>query len=98
MNNKILTREDAIKVLNESNGEVIRITQATAAILLKKSRQRVKQLVSHPEHRKSLGVEIDADGKITLDLKKVLDFKSRDEFRGKRGPQKKFKKIVTINV
>jgi hypothetical protein len=98
MNNKILTREDAIKVLNESNGDVIRITQAVAAAIMNKSRQRVKQLVSHPEHCKSLGVEIDADGKITLDLKRVLEFKSRDEFRGKRGPQKKFKKILTINV
>lgn len=93
MNNKFLTREDAIKALNEAGGAIIKITQATAAILLNKSRQRIKQLVSHPEHYQSLGVEIDSEGKITLDLKKVLNFQGRDEFRGKRGPQRKSKKV-----
>lgn len=96
MANKNLNREDAIKMLSENASGSVKINQAAAASILKKSRQRIKQLVEHPEHSKALGVEI-VDGKIFLDLKSVLEFTGRDNYRGKRGPQRKAKTNTAIS-
>jgi len=87
---KKLTRDEATTLLQSTeNGIPIYISQAAAAALLGVSRQRIHQLTSHPEHSRSLGVITNDNGRIKLNLEKVMSFTGRNEYRGKRGPQKK---------
>ena len=94
MNNNVvkkINREEALQLVGENPEVEYMINQATAAALLGKTRQRIKQLVTHEEHAKTLGVKTTEKGKTLLSLKKVLEFSGRNEFRGKRGPQKNSK-------
>lgn len=87
METKILDKDHADLLLNKFSGESIYINQTAASKLLNVSRQRVYQYVKHPEHSKNLGVTI-INGTPVLDLKLVMLFKGRNEFRGKRGKRK----------
>lgn len=90
MSNRILNRDEALIIMNNSNDSEVFITQSEAANILNVSRQRINQYVKHPEHSLNLGVTT-VEGRIKLTLSKVLSFNRRSEFRGKRGKQKKIK-------
>ena len=92
METKILNREHAELLVEHSIGEDIYISQTAASKLLNITRQRVCQYVKHAEHSKNLGVKVIED-KYLLNLRLVMLFKRRDEFRGKRGKRK----VTSVN-
>lgn len=90
MSKRILNRDEAQIIMDNSNNNEVYITQSEAANILNVSRQRINQYVKHPEHSVNLGV-INIDEKTKLTLSKVLSFTRRSEYRGKRGKQRKNK-------